>query len=208
MIHKISCNTEKRNENHRNNPGELKLVPTVFIYDINHEACRKKEGKPKVKFQIFFQAKNKKGHYEDLYGNEKKVDYDAAINASIKKLETFFVFDIFKFFCICVFHSIYIIKLMKGFVSILMAFLKRKNVLLNYSIEYVQKQYEILSFDASAANIYSDLYERLKSQGTPAQRFDLLIASIAISNNLILVTRNVSDFTAIVENSNLMIEEW
>lgn len=97
---------------------------------------------------------------------------------------------------------------MKGFVSILMGFLKRKNVLLNYSIEYVQKQYEIRSFDASAANIYSDLYERLKSQGTPAQRFDLLIASIAISNNLILVTRNVSDFTEIAENSNLMIEEW
>ena len=85
---------------------------------------------------------------------------------------------------------------------------KRKSGLLDYSIEYVQKQYEILSFDASAANIYSDLYERLKSKGVPAQRFDLLIASIAISNNLILVTRNVSDFTAIVENSNLMIEEW
>ena len=85
---------------------------------------------------------------------------------------------------------------------------KRKNGLLDYSIEYVQKQYEILSFDASAASIYSDLYERLKSQGAPAQRFDLLIASIAISNNLILVTRNVSDFSIIAENSNLMIENW
>ncbi len=85
---------------------------------------------------------------------------------------------------------------------------KRKSGLLDYSIEYVQKQYEILSFDASAASIYSDLYERLKSKGSPAQRFDLLIASIAISNNLILVTRNVSDFTAIAENSNLMIENW
>ena len=71
-----------------------------------------------------------------------------------------------------------------------------------------KKQYEILSFDASAANIYSDLYERLKAKGAPAQRFDLMIASIAISNNLILVTRNVSDFTAIAENSNLMIENW
>ena len=137
MIHKISCNTEKRNENHRNNPGELKLVPTVFIYDINHEACRKKEGKPKVKFQIFFQAKNKKSHDEDLYCDEKKVYYEPAINASIKKLETFFVFDIFKLFCICVFHSINIIKLMMGFVSILMGSLKRKNGLLDYSIEYV-----------------------------------------------------------------------
>jgi predicted nucleic acid-binding protein len=35
-----------------------------------------------------------------------------------------------------------------------------------------------------------------------------MIASIAISNNLILVTRNVSDFTTIAENSNLMIENW
>lgn len=85
---------------------------------------------------------------------------------------------------------------------------KRKNGLLDYSIEYVQKQYEILFFDASAANIYSDLYEQLKSKGSPAQRFNLLIAAIAISNNLILVTRNVSDFKDIAENSNLMIENW
>lgn len=85
---------------------------------------------------------------------------------------------------------------------------KRKTGLFDYSIESVQKQYEILSFDASAANIYSDLYERLKIKGSPAQRFDLMIASIAISNNLILITRNVSDFKDIAENSNLMIENW
>ena len=85
---------------------------------------------------------------------------------------------------------------------------KRKTGLFDYSIESVQKQYEIISFDASAANIYSDLYERLKAKGAPAQRFDLMIASIAISNNLILVTRNVSDFKDIAENSNLMIENW
>lgn len=85
---------------------------------------------------------------------------------------------------------------------------KRKTGLFDYSIESVQKQYEILSFDASAANIYSDLYERLKAKGSPAQRFDLMIASSAISNNLILVTRNVSDFKDIAENSNLMIENW
>ena len=63
---------------------------------------------------------------------------------------------------------------MMGFVSILCALVKKKNGLLDYSIEYVQKQYEILSFDASATSIYSDLYERLKSQGAPAQRFDLV----------------------------------
>ncbi len=85
---------------------------------------------------------------------------------------------------------------------------KRKTCLFDYFIESVQKQFEILPFDASAANIYSDLYECLKTNGVPAQRFDLMIAAIAISNNLILVTRNVSDFKDIAENSNLMIENW
>ncbi len=85
---------------------------------------------------------------------------------------------------------------------------KRKNSLFYYFIESVQKQFEILPFDASAANIYSDLYEQLKTKGKPAQRFDLMIAATAISNNLILVTRNVSDFTDITANSNLIIENW
>ena len=85
---------------------------------------------------------------------------------------------------------------------------KRKAGLLDYCIDYVQKQYEILAFDAGAANIYSDLFDRLKKNGTPAQKFDLLIASIAISNNLILVTRNIADFEHIAENSTLMLENW
>ena len=85
---------------------------------------------------------------------------------------------------------------------------KRKNSLFDYFVESVQKQFEILPFDASAANIYSDLYEQLKTKGNPAQRFDLMIAATAISNNLILVTRNVSDFTDITANSNLIIENW
>jgi tRNA(fMet)-specific endonuclease VapC len=85
---------------------------------------------------------------------------------------------------------------------------KRKSGLLDYCIEYVQKQYDILPFDAGAASIYSDLFERLKKRGTPAQKFDLLIASIAISNNLILVTRNTADFKHIVDNSTLMLENW
>lgn len=85
---------------------------------------------------------------------------------------------------------------------------KRKDGLFDYCIEYVQKQYEILSFDASAANIYSDLYERLKNADAKTQQRELMMASIAISNNLILVTQNISDFREIAENSNLMVEKW
>ena len=85
---------------------------------------------------------------------------------------------------------------------------KRKNALSEYFVENVQKQYEILPFDSSAASIYSDLFERLKENGAPVQKFNLLMASIAISNNLILVTRNTEAFENIVKNSTLMIENW
>lgn len=108
MIHKICCNAKQRHKNHRNNPGQFKLVPTVFVYDINHEACRKKEEKSKVKLKVFFKTKNEKCHYKDLYCDEKKVDYETAVNASVKKLEPFFVLDIVRlFFCYCFHFSEY-----------------------------------------------------------------------------------------------------
>ena len=108
MIHKICCNAKQRHKNHRNNPGQFKLVATIFIHHVNHEACRKNEGKPKVKLKVLFKTKNKKGQYKNLYCDEKKVDYEAAVNASIKKLEPFFVLDIVRlFFCFCFHFSEY-----------------------------------------------------------------------------------------------------
>ena len=85
---------------------------------------------------------------------------------------------------------------------------KRKTGLFDYLVENVQKMYEIIPFDASCASIYSDLAQKLKESGSPAPQFDLLIAAIAIANNLILVTRNTQDFEAIAKVSNLMIENW
>ena len=85
---------------------------------------------------------------------------------------------------------------------------KRKNALLNYYLNTIQKAYEILSFDSFAASIYSDLVERLKNKGNPLPKLDLMIAATAISNNLILVTRNTADFEPIKEVSNLMTENW
>ena len=41
---------------------------------------------------------------------------------------------------------------------------KRKNALLNYYLNTIQKAYEILPFDSFAASIYSDLVERLKKK--------------------------------------------
>jgi len=84
----------------------------------------------------------------------------------------------------------------------------RKDMLIDYATNQVQKLFEILPFDDFAASIYSDLISRLKPKGKLPPKLDLMIASTAIANNLILVTRNTSDFAAIKEVSNLMIENW
>ena len=84
----------------------------------------------------------------------------------------------------------------------------RKDMLFDYAINQIQKLYEILPFDDFAASIYSDLISRLQTKGKMPQKLDLMIASTAIANNLILVTRNTSDFQPIKEVSNLMLEKW
>lgn len=85
---------------------------------------------------------------------------------------------------------------------------KKKSGLFDFLIENVQKMYEIIPFDASCASIYSDIALKLKEKGKPVPQFDMLISATAIVNNLILVTRNTSDFAPIAEVSNLMLENW
>jgi tRNA(fMet)-specific endonuclease VapC len=46
----------------------------------------------------------------------------------------------------------------------------------------------------NSLDIYAKEKARLKKKGEPLDDFDLLIGATAISNDLILVTRNVSDF--------------
>lgn len=85
---------------------------------------------------------------------------------------------------------------------------KKKEALLNFYNEIIFEQFQILPFDQHAATIYSDLYPKLESIGKIPPDFELQIASIAIASNLILVTRNTKDFSAISSVSNLMIENW
>ncbi len=85
---------------------------------------------------------------------------------------------------------------------------KKRDLLFDFYINTIQTMYKFVDFDIHAANMYSDLKERLERIGKPVQELDLQIASIAIANNLILVTRNVKDFDAISEVSNLMLENW
>ncbi len=85
---------------------------------------------------------------------------------------------------------------------------KRKDNLMDFYLNTVGGMYDFLDFDIHAASIYSDIKARLESLGKLPPELDLQIASIAIANNLILVTRNIGDFTDIAEHSSLMLENW
>jgi tRNA(fMet)-specific endonuclease VapC len=52
-----------------------------------------------------------------------------------------------------------------------------------------------------SANIFTELYKKGRHSGN----YDILIAGIAIANDLVLVTNNTKDYIHI---SNLSLENW
>lgn len=70
--------------------------------------------------------------------------------------------------------------------------------------EAFQAKFEILPI-FPVLDIYAKEKARLKTKGSMLDDFDLLIGASAIYNNLILVTRNISDF---VRLEGIVIEDW
>ena len=62
-----------------------------------------------------------------------------------------------------------------------------------------------LSFDDAAADYYSQIRAELARQGTPIGPNDLMIAAIALANDLTLVTHNTREFSRV---SDLHFEDW
>jgi tRNA(fMet)-specific endonuclease VapC len=63
----------------------------------------------------------------------------------------------------------------------------------------------VLPFDLIAARTFGALKATLERRGTPLAEPDLRIASIVLSRDLILVTRNVRYFQRVPE---LSVENW
>lgn len=70
--------------------------------------------------------------------------------------------------------------------------------------EFLQTM-QILDFDFMSADIYAFQKAELANSGNIVDDLDLQIASICISNRLILVTNNTKDFERI---NDLQIEDW
>lgn len=61
------------------------------------------------------------------------------------------------------------------------------------------------SFDDKAAEVYGRIRSLLEKAGKPIGPNDLMIAAIAIANDVILVTHNVHEFSQV---KNLRFEDW
>lgn len=72
------------------------------------------------------------------------------------------------------------------------------------TLEIFQSKFNIIPI-FPALDIYTKEKARLKTKGKILDDFDLLIGSTAIFNDLILVTKNVSDFDRL---ENINIKDW
>ncbi|KYC35678.1 twitching motility protein PilT [Scytonema hofmannii PCC 7110] len=63
----------------------------------------------------------------------------------------------------------------------------------------------VVSLTTDSATISGDIYASLRKKGTPVDDIDILIAGIAMTNDLILITNNRRDFEKI---DGLEIEDW
>lgn len=82
---------------------------------------------------------------------------------------------------------------------------KRKQRVGYFIGQTVQTNIPILPYDAAAAEWFAIERARLSQIGRPPSYPDGQIAAIAATNNLILVSRNVADFSNF---NDLMVENW
>ena len=55
--------------------------------------------------------------------------------------------------------------------------------------------FEIIDFTYNAASFYGKIRKELKDKGQPISDMDMLIASVAMANELIVVTNNENEFS-------------
>lgn len=82
---------------------------------------------------------------------------------------------------------------------------RRKEALGRYLTEVVLPSYPVLDYDRAAADWHGQHRARLRQAGREPPFADAQIAAIAATNGLILVTRNIKDFSSF---DSPEIESW
>ena len=72
-------------------------------------------------------------------------------------------------------------------------------------VRTIENSFEIISTGKESAEIFGMLKVSLEKSGTPLDDFDLIIASCALSHNLVLVTNNIKHFDRV---EGLRLANW
>jgi tRNA(fMet)-specific endonuclease VapC len=84
--------------------------------------------------------------------------------------------------------------------------MKSANPQQNFSFQQAfLRQFVSLPFDDLAATAFGTIRAQLESVGTPIGAYDLQIAAIALTHNLILITHNTAEFNRV---NDLAIADW
>jgi tRNA(fMet)-specific endonuclease VapC len=78
-----------------------------------------------------------------------------------------------------------------------------QNKLTNF-LEFIS-YHQVFPLTQESVSKSAEIYAQLRQKGTPIDDIDLLIAGVAIANNLVLITHNTKHFQRIEE---LIIEDW
>ena len=84
---------------------------------------------------------------------------------------------------------------------------KRKATLQSF-IENFEANTEVISYDKFASQICGEMQANAEKEGHTLPFYDSQIAATAISNGMVLVTHNISDFEPMREKSFLRVEDW
>ncbi|MDO4506072.1 MAG: type II toxin-antitoxin system VapC family toxin [Spirochaetales bacterium] len=86
---------------------------------------------------------------------------------------------------------------------------KKKDMIFSFYMDTVQSIFPIIEYNSHCAWIHADLRSRLRQNGIQKSFQDTQIAAMAISTQMVLVTRNTADFEPMQDVSScLYVENW
>ena len=84
---------------------------------------------------------------------------------------------------------------------------KRKKTLLSF-LSDLDSNMDVISYDKFASQICGEIQATAEKDGKKVPFYDSQIAATAISNGMVLVTHNTSDFEQFKEKTFLRLEDW
>jgi tRNA(fMet)-specific endonuclease VapC len=80
-----------------------------------------------------------------------------------------------------------------------------RRVAVRHEVDAFLEPFKVLPFDREAADSYARIRFDLERIGRPIGERDLLIASVALAQDLTVVTHNLGEFTRVL---GLKVEDW